>query len=543
MCDQIRTAAFTEYLVQNKQYPNSNKTLLNGLAATILITVPVLFPTTAHALYFLTIDPPNTCASGTWTEMPFVWSNAGGSATFHNEQGFEEDWVTPANYGASADVFRFFVGSRTVSQLGFSVTNRNFGGTLGSDRLILSQAAGPVLNVQGVSAAQAWMSPTQASSLPVPVTAYWHTSSSVNGPGFTTDRIRYCRGSYSNWVTALSVGYRYTGILAGYEDTIYFSVAGPQSGKVLNLAIWPGPTTVIPNADVYVKCGAVPTPSSYTKRAITAGSYEFLTVTASDCPSTSTLYVAVNSWSNTSPPADVSAGRGTFNFLGSYTNASAMGLTLHVAIEGGTSGQQSIAKLTAIEAVKRLYGATNGQILVENIKFAMRSSGQIDNDYDDCAAACQALYGHECWVCFIEESAGFDITEMNDDVTLMKSYSWGNPANVLHEFGHLLLDLDDEYRFESVGNDYNGNGTIESDPRAFCGHSVMAHHWAGMKKLCTDHLYNHNLNGNPGTPPVPGVNPAFSSASRILGAPPDQPDWYDFRNHPMAARISPTTLP
>lgn len=448
---------------------------------------------------------PTACP--TMTEVNYAWS------ALDTAQGFEAHYVSPTSlYHNNQTTERFFLTNPRVRDAGFYVTTRDFYSG-GADYLVMSQAGGTQTTIDGISGTDYWAN-VASTSLRVPIKMNFATNSSIGGTGFTITKFRFCGGGTpANTVTPIVTERRYQGVLLATDDVVLMSVLGPAVGKQVNIALWPGPSGAS-NADLYVRCAAIPTFTTYMKRSTLAFSEEFLSVSNAECPAPSTIFIGVHSTS----------GVGGFNLLASRANTSA-NKTLRIASEGATPTELNTIRSTLREAARRLYGASDGQVMISHIDLVNVLNGSIAATHASCKAACQAQFGVNCDACFARE-AGSSFAEVPGNTVLLAP-AWADPPITTHEWGHSILGVLDEYVSGS------------NDPK--CGHSTMATPW-GCLSFCMDVQYsNHNLDPFNGAPPV-AFDSVWTEALLIGTDPGVTPDWYSFADHDSAGNPSITTF-
>jgi len=135
---------------------------------------------------------------------------------------------------------------------------------------------------------------------------------------------------------------------------------------------------------------------------------------------------------------------------------------------------------TLQRTARRLYGATEGQIIID--KFLFWSNGP------NCKA-CESSSGTTtCGLCF-GNFGGTGQTTLFDHSSV-SILTWNDHPLWVHELVHLYWGLADEYS--------NGSAGLEK-----CGHSIMANHGlADQTNLCTD--LNHGRDYDPSAPAATG---------------------------------------
>ncbi len=485
-------------------------TLMLPMVMGISVVAAIAATSVAQAVTFSPISP---AACPTMTEMAYAWD------ALDDRQGFEQSYIRTNGriYHDNQTTERFFVTNPNLRSLGFRFTKRDFAT---NDYLILGQGAGTQTTVNGLSTTAYWAS-VASTSLATPVRMVFATNSSIGLTGFTTDKIRYCGVTPSTQHATITDSRRYQGVVLGTDDTVFMALPGAATNTKLNIVVWPGASPVA-DVDLYARCGALPTPTTYTTRSYHSGSEEFISISNAQCPSSSTLFIAVHSYS----------GSGGFNLFASRMKTTASKF-LRAAVEGGTAGEHAVVMETLKVAARMLYGATDGQVLITQVNLVRVAAGSIANNMASCRSACQSQFGVNCDICFVgEDMAG--LGEMPGTVRVGRTSVdlgwWAAPQTVYHEWGHGLLGVDDEY----------GAGFDSETPslqNRNCGHSAMADSWQ-QQNFCMDYQYgNHNLDPQTATPePQDSV---WTEGLLLSTDPGVTPDWYDFRDHDM---LGPTVL-
>ncbi len=330
------------------------------------------------------------------------------------------------------------------------------------------------------------------------------TDGSITKPGVYLDQARVCCRDTAGSTGSFSDLQLYHGLLLATDDTVYLSntsLAG--SGDHIAIALWGDAGDDI---DIYVRCNALPTASSYDHASLSTDETEYIHVSSSYC-SGGTIYVAVNSF----------AGSGQFRMLASEHQASN-----HFTLKAGTSftadsGQRAAMHGMLEGGARLLWGATAGLFTVNY------DSWNTGNCSDCGGSACDICMNLNSNTCITYGSCGANGNPGTFTSISMNTTNWssGNVAThafiLAHEMGHLLLKLCDEY---------DGSG-------ANCGHSIMATlSITGLNSFCS--WIDHETDRIPSTASATGfddvwtnlVNWSMTASTIPYSAP--QTSYYDF---------------
>jgi hypothetical protein len=176
-------------------------------------------------------------------------------------------------------------------------------------------------------------------------------SSRVNLTAVTT----HCQSSGSNGVTSLVPGRRALGILNGTTDTVYMSYTAPyNSSEQVTIALWSDISGT--DFDLYLRCDALPTGTSFTLSSTSGSSQEFIRLPPGTCPNGSTIYLAVNSWS----------GAGSFGIVASHSFVQSQLIVATTDFVATTAEIDQIANTMSL-GMRTFYGMTEGGWWVPNI--------------------------------------------------------------------------------------------------------------------------------------------------------------------------------
>lgn len=187
-----------------------------------------------------------------------------------------------------------------------------------------------------------------------------------------------------------------------------------------------------------------------------------------------------------------------------------------------------------VEAARTLYGATDGEIVLESFR--------VHSNSGCCSTCCD---GGRCNICFKSSSftggtaaslcgrmASGEVRFTWDDLMQYSSAPW-IPAKVLmHEFGHQFFCADDEYH----------TGPGGTSPYE-CGHSVMALGLERINNMCSASDHGLDLQeSDPGAPATSARQQAYDVGASHSNHNQTM-DGYSYRDHDLNGRISATILP
>lgn len=474
----------------------------------LLTTIQFAITRDATALPF---DPTACSICPTYTEVswPFEASDPDsgvewfpGYATYTNNT-FEKRWVGASLY---------------VADIKFHITSWKTGGwSYDYDFMRFQQGVHASYIMAGIwpdNLMPRWIDVATVETLSQePVRLDWVTDEEGKWPGFEIDKIAICCQSGPGAIipsNPMVAGARYMGVLQDDHDVVYYWIGGPAYGEQINVALWGSGE----DFDLYARCGNLPTPLTYVARGYRTGSLEFITVSHDICPSGS-VYLAVNSFS----------GAGRYDLVASRTLSSNDVSRIDVAIETGNPAHVDIISNTLREAVRLFYGATEGQILFRDIHIWRVPTGWINYSDVDCRGACiRAGAPEQCFMCFTDETwspTGF-VNELGGPA-FIRQPAWDEPTTVVHEWGHSILRLGDEY---TTWNGYDWSQ---------CGHTIMGVGYWPASNLCVDS--NHNLDGwGEGAPPS-GLPANWDYAFAIGDTVSWTPDTFNYLSHDLGGVI------
>jgi hypothetical protein len=355
-----------------------------------------------------------------------------------------------------------------------------------------------------------WIWPVQQShSQHTPIELEFVSNSAGSEPGFIFDQIGVCcSGGPATPAFQMIPGERYTGVLQAADDVVYLRVPAGPSGTRLSLALWA--STGTNDFDLYARCGAPPTPSSFDLVGFSGNSQEQILSAANACTG-SEWHIAVHSYS----------GSGQFSVVASYQKVPNGVFVLKVGFEGTpTSTWKSQIRGVINQFLRFTYGVFEGQIFFDTCKFWVNTG--VD---------CTNCGGSVCDVC-LKSSPGTSTAPICQPGSIfITPANYFKPTLYAHEFGHKYLCLKDEYSPD-------GCDVTKSTCYLSCGHSVMANPYTDQHNLCVRNFdsgfINHPRDIKPGSPDITGQSSGWTIAmtsGRLVFQPVQTPDNFSYLGH------------
>jgi hypothetical protein len=449
----------------------------------VIVGMAALIATQAHAQDGL--EPIQCALCPTLTEVPWTYRVGGGTGVFDLPSD-PNCGPTPGNpcphYINNLRNFTHVGANRFVERIDFRVDA--FDSELCCDVLNLSRAGLARTSLRGTPALGWYPLPADGTSLEAkPAFLEFATDLSVTRQGFNLGAVRVCCGTPDNDPMILSQSMRFSGVLLGDRDTVYYRTFNLGASQHQTLVLNGAPGT---DFDLYLRCGALPTGTQFDFRGFSADSQEHLEI-PQFCAA---MFVAVNSF----------RGAGKYDLYMAFHRPGS-----HHTMTAGFDFAATAAQIgqfasTLQGAARRFFGATEGQHSIDRIDlFTNRDCGNCN--------------GAACDICFRNApgTANSPVCRAGT-INVFQSY-FGSPAGVAHEFGHRWFCLGDEY--------VNGN-------QWQCGHSIMANPFGDQHNFCYDG--DHPRDPLPGAPPT-GLASAWRQASnaRVISSEiSSTPDNYDF---------------
>jgi hypothetical protein len=467
------------------------------MTAFVVIAVGDLSGAQGQTVSFSPIQPA-TCPS--YTEANWRYQVGGGTGVWESAADLNTNEST---YLSNIRLPRTILGNIYTSRFGFRVAT--FQTEWGTDQLEYRTRPTSAAVLTG-SESPGWREIVGSGGVELstePGVMTFRTDPWFGAAGFNLDRARVCFDGSSGpqGYPSLTLQERNNGVLLGPNDVIYASVAGAPSNVHTTFALWGGG----PDIDLYVRCGAVPTPTEYTKRSINASPQEFIHLNPTECPPNTTMFIAVNQYSG---------GASFFNLVvHQHYSAYHYGTALADTNWPGATAPQYDAWSTAMkEGFKRYFGATEGVMFWEKLELWNTGGSFYPIRFNP-------------WV--DRASAGICSGVLN-------MYLGDDGRVLMHEAGHFNACLADEY------NTTNSN--------MGCQHSIMANPYNSVHNLCyCDNWFlgsnyptlkceanhgNHNWDPVPQTQNPAQNGPAWSNLQnrtpvRVVQTP-DNYDYVDF---------------
>lgn len=498
----------------------------------ILFVVVVTTIWSAAAPVFAISFTPYPCNTASFTEYAWPFSSSGIDDGFEiNEPLKQQSGST--NYANNVNSRRYLYANRYVRYLDFYYTEFR---TFASDRLYLNQSTALSHYYSADTSTDFWsdLTPHLTDVLQYkPLHMRFITDSANTKAGYVFSKIRVkCQSSPGGALPlnfSAPTGDRNSGILLAQDDVVNFVLSPPPSSHSLNIALW-GPVATNRDVDLYVRCGATPTPTSYTLASTTVGSmYEYLRVTTTNCSAPYNVYVTVHNRGTVHSPFDIifSLAKNTW-----YRQ-------MYVGVENASAGDLTNVRNTMRNVAKQFYGLTEGQMLLNDVAVQSYPSGTVPyyngSNWSAVYSACQtACSPNTCGICFYRAagSAGF----ATSGVAVIEANVWNDPDLIVHELHHSVLNINwDEWDWDP------------GDMCPTCGHSISSNSWARSNNLCmgpTSGFTNHPL--DPGyEPDLTTLCAADTNVSGWAGEtvglydPPGvSPDIYNFVTHTFNGAIN-----
>lgn len=434
-------------------------------------------------------------------------------------------WCTDNGYGTcphyknKTDVARIVLANEYVTRLQVRMAQVSL--EYGYDYLYLaprSATFSPFASITGLSSftTQTYNVPSGYSMQSNPLWAHFTTDSSVRAAGFTMDNVVASCSSSSGFMSNVTYvdphNQDVTGVLLATHDVVHLKVYKTTSSNgYLRFALW-GPSSGA-DFDLYVRCGAKPTISSWDYRGNGGSTQEFIETSQGYC-SSGTIYVAVHSYGG--------AGRWDFLFSEGYAPCE----PLRVGIDWTpTTIERAQLEETARIGARYFYGATDGTYCLKTPEIFENS--RIDCGQNRCVVTFSKASGSYC--CIHEQTGGTCQSDANcgTDETCDQGVcknrtgpvhigisNHGQPTQVAHELMH-------KYWGSAAGDQYAGSGSL-----ARCGHSIQASPL--FLDNCTS--LNHGIEHDPNTTAMPP--PASWADAYSQGIVPYSkyytPNWYSF---------------
>lgn len=400
-----------------------------------------------------TFTPYQCSACDTWTSVsPWVYNASSGYSVWDQPQDPNcSDGDCPHYINWLYDK-QYFVANQYVEKVQFNISQINL--ESGFDSFSYG-VPGDISSLTGSPSATWYGKTTNGEKMSMLL----YTDQSVTKPGIYIDQVRVCCRGTSGSTQTLEPTVRYHGALLAASDTVYLqntSLAGLSDHIGIALD-----ASGSKDFDLYVRCNALPTPSTYDYRSFGSDATEYVHIGANYCAA-GTIYVAVNSYSGT----------GDFNLYATRHPAAN-----HWSLKAGTSFTATSSEVTAMYSIlqrsaRLLWGASEGAFSVDQVD--VWNNGSCNN----CGgAACDIClnYSSNLSLTYVTCGQGNPGTSTNLNTT---SWTSGNVFSMswtmVHEYMHLLPGLCDEYGYDNNNNIYYS-----------CSHSILGNlPLTGLRSLC-----------------------------------------------------------
>lgn len=283
------------------------------------------------------------------TEVNFTYQNSGGTWEIPQDPNCSARTADPCpHYINQIDISRSIVANQYVQQ--FGVRLDFFETESGYDFLSYGQRGSALTSISGTQIGGTWRDFGVSGSLQsTPGMIHFHADEIVSDEGFSIGRARVCCQSTPQTTPAyLRHNERHSGVLLGTNDVVYLQ-APVSCGQENSIAMWGDPASGN-DFDVYARCNALPTPTTYDHATLEAGSQEFRPMPSSGCTCPGTWYFAVHSWS----------GSGWFHVVySSRYNSQSRTITAGTNFVASTA-QMNTFEDTLTQAARQFWGSTDG---------------------------------------------------------------------------------------------------------------------------------------------------------------------------------------
>jgi hypothetical protein len=492
---------------------------LLGLAAAF---ATLAIPPSAFAISFTPIQPATCGSSSPWTLLNYQYRVGGGTGVWE----VPNDWNDGSVYQDHQAGSRMIKGNTFISQMDFRTASFNiesgydFLRIFGQTSIYAPYPASA--SFTGTLAANSWIGLGASILEGSAFTTNFTSDFSVGASGFALDRIRVCYdGSFTGFGggTQVRTGSRSEGVLLGTNDAVTFSeligseknaASCPDGDTHTTIAVWSEEQNT--DFDVFVRCGALPTPTNFTASAESTDSQEFIHLDESQCPCGSYLYITVASFN----------GAGVFNLVTQKHMSSHHRGNLQAEVQGSQSlALRNTYGAAIAEGVRRWVGASEGSDFWTGVDVWNNGNSNVD-------------------LIVWDASGRPNSTVCTGKINMYRD--WFDGPTIMHEMGHRFGCYSDEYVQPPPGQPYP----------LTCGHSVMASQFGTQTNVCScydwsfyaytydswpsgggarchDGYGGHNHDPRPDTAPLSGQRPWFTE--RFLETPYNNigyPDTYTF---------------
>lgn len=477
--------------------------VLHTLLDILLVSIPSL----THAFAPVLCSP--TCSSGdpylqlAWYFCDDEWCGAFPTTNANTQgDGFVQTG-TPPSYINNIDSERTLYANAYVR--GLKLFSTDFQTENGYDYVKLRQLSTSTF-LTGTMPPNTWTTPALTSTLQsYPLLIRFVSDASVTDVGFKFSKASVCCDPEAvlSLPADVVLGKRNTGLLIGPSDVVYFSVPDAPTGSRTNLAMWSYTGT---NFDMKVRCNSFPTATTWDAQSTSGDNYEFISLQSLGCTK---LYVAVYNASSVT---------GYFNFVASQMKES-MVKEIRAGYEGNWPADVGTEKANALKAMKRYYGATEGQHLIRSIEW-------FANTGTNCTNKCG---GKTCDLC-IKADSGFRAINVGGpcagSVRLSSKHLDVGGHTLAHEWGHRYFCVKDEYI------------DLANTTCLMCGHSIMnGPIGTSLYNFCVDTAdFHDHAEDQDFEPECSGIwhNGSWQAApvgANLVTLPTMTPDVYNYESH------------
>lgn len=344
-----------------------------------------------------------------------------------------------------------------------------------------------------------------------PATIRFESDSALGDEGIELGTTRVCcsnagdTGASGPWLSNTEIA---DGYLLGTNDVVRFRSLNFQSSTDLTVVLQTDNTSS--DFEIYARCNAHPTPTSYTLRTTGVGGHDrILHLANGSCPAPSTWHIVVKS--------DSGAGQFTLRAFEHYPSDI---LYQRVGIGfSATATQINAFKVAISQAAREYFGATEGSQQLRYLQF-----------FNNAGANCDNCGGVNCDICFSTcEGTGACCDETYGWMVICQDY-YNSTGGIMHEFVHKYSSGSHSF----LGDEYSGSDSL-------CGHSVLnVNPFGDQNNLCFG--FDHEKDRTPGA-----ASTGRENSLRLMwlnaqipfqwNSSWDTPDNYDYVNFDFNGRV------
>jgi hypothetical protein len=417
----------------------------------------------------------------------------------------------PQYIGSTISYERDWLGNGYMRRMNFTFSR--FDTESSNDTLSFGPRGGTLTTLSGLPSLTTTRSIDTASLQSNPGIFRFNSNATMNRPGVALGTLGSvcCNATPTSTTAVLRVGVTTSVFILGADDTVYtrFTAAGANNSNVVTLR---NPTGVI--ADVYARCNALPTPTTWTYRSEGPTS-KFLVLPSTAC-SGGQWYLAIN--------AKPTSGAGVAELrMMQFRNNERFSLTAGVDFNASAAQMATLAT-TLRQAAAYFFGATEGTVQV--------SSWQLR---DGTGVNCMNCSNNRpCDLCIRNDggtggccsdrtgSTGIVVAQFG-----IGTQYFGNAPGVAHEMGHRYLSFAPPSVYTAPPSTTFIDDEYVNVPQSVsrCGHSLMA---LNFPNLCG--AFDHGMDVTPGqtADPGPAAWTTFNANGFTPWTPVRTPDAYHF---------------